>query len=102
MKQLELIIQNLPEFAGLFKNEDTYTVKLYRNLIKATIVEIRPNGKNYDLKFVQRIGRVWCPSKKINKEPRNITIATVDNVPLNKITSKYNWIMGRNNEPEII
>ena len=102
MNKLIVILKGLPEFYELFQDGDIYTVKLMTNLIKATFLVISPNGKNFDMTFVQRIGRVWCPSKKIHKEPREEILETIKDVPLGQIEKKYNWIMRGNYEPEIV
>ncbi|MCL2214775.1 MAG: hypothetical protein FWC06_06130 [Treponema sp.] len=87
------IVENFPEFLGWVDNNK---IKLKRNLIKATFLTFINNGKNYDLIFTQDIGQRFKPSTGEWIERRNNHfVAKIENVPLDEISAKYNWIMGR-------
>ena len=94
-ENLSAIIKNLYEYSHHFKDENVYVVKLSKNLIKATFLKITPNGKNYDIRFEQRINRVYRPSVKEWVARRDELLAEFNDVPLGQIKEKYDWVMGR-------
>ena len=87
------IVERLPEFDCWVKSNK---IKLTKNLLKATYLSLIENGKNYDLLFTQNIGRRYRPSVGEWVEHRyDQFVAIIENVPVNEIDIKYNWIMGR-------
>jgi len=87
------IVESLPEFS---KWVEPNKAKLKRNILKATFLTLVVNGKNYDLIFTQDIGRRFKRSTGEWIERRNNHfIAVIENVPVNEIYKKYDWIMGR-------
>ena len=87
------IIESFPEFIRWLEPNKA---KLSKNLVKASYLELLPKDDNYDMKFTQYIGRRYKPSTKEWIERRNDHLITViEDVPLNEIQAKYNWIMGK-------
>jgi len=101
MDQLILLIKNLPQVNHYWVDGDVLWMRLGSNDLHATFVQIRSNGKNYDMKFIQRIQRVWCPSTKTHKEPRDIVSAELKGVPFNQIPEQYMRTIGWNYNPEM-
>ena len=56
------------------------------------------NGKNFDMRFTQKINRVYRPSVKEWVEPREIELIKLEDVPLDEIVGKYRWIMNGNEQ----
>ena len=92
-RKLARFLEVLPEFYRWVKSNK---IKLSKNLIKATYLELVENDKNYDMIYTQDIGRVYRPSVNEWVEARpNHPVLTIEDVPLVLIGTKHEWIMGR-------